>query len=133
MNVPIEIQKVRSRESNREYYLATPSADTDMATDGVILLASKIKKEIQILYVSAEDYPLGPYKGAEHRAEEENAIENRDDLAPVGIDLKSKSLFEHIGRFAYFDIHDTQDRADPIEHISIDDYLKIGGVVIDKR
>lgn len=132
MNFPVKLYRVRSRSTKNEYVLATPSADTDMATDGVILLASYSRKEIHICCASDDEYELGPYHGTIRRASRENEAQGRDDLAGIAIDTGEISTVTPDIGFAFHDVV-SNGYADVIDDVSIDVFLAEGGRIVDAR
>ena len=133
MNLPIQIIKVRSRSTGKEYHTAFPQADTDMATDGLFILVSKDKEEIQLHMASSDEYPLGPYEGAKIRAARENKNNNRSDLVAASVDLNTMATYRSCSRYAYHDKHDEDGHADALERVSVEDFMAGGGEINDLR
>jgi hypothetical protein len=132
MNLPIQIIRVKSRGTGKEYHIAYPSADTDMATDGLFILVSKEKEEVQLHMAASDEYPLGPLDGAVLRAEKENQKNDRSDLVAVSVDLSTPSKTFGLGRFAYHDIFDENEHSDAIERVSVSEFTINGGVIEDR-
>ena len=108
-----------------------PSADTDMATDGVLLLASNHTSEIHIHFAAPDEYTLGPFEGAALRAERENERQERSDLVAIASCGPAHAQSAKF-KFSFIDIY-SGSYADPIETLKVDDYLKDGGNIIDHR
>ena len=133
MNFPIQIIKVKSRSTGKEYHIAFPQADTDMATDGLFILVSKEKEEIQLHMASGDEYPLGPHQGAQLRAKRENEKNQRNDLVAASVDLSTPADSRSCCRFAYHDAMDESEHADAIERISVEEFRAQGGRLEDLR
>lgn len=155
MNLPLAIVSVKSRRTGREYYVGVPSADTDMATDGLLVLTSKEKKEIFLCMALAEEYPLGPDEASRRCAIRLQEKLRRSDLAPVLLNLEEPAIkatwqdgrsFKvpaaqahwrdsefSSWRFAFTDIYDEDDFADPVSELSCEEFIATGGVIIDSR
>ena len=129
---PLKLFRVRSRSRGNEYVLAIPSADTDMATDGLILLASQSRNEIHICYASRDEYELGPYPGSIRRANREGTAQQRTDLAGVRIDPREASAIKPGIGFALHGLV-ADGYADVVAEISVVDYIAGGGTIVDAR
>ena len=129
MNYPIQVIRVKSRNTGKEYFSAYPSADVDYVTDGLLILVSNEKKEIQLHNAAGDEYAEGPYEGGMIRAERENKKQNRLDLRAVSIDLDTQSQPFSIERFAYHDIYDVDGHADATERITTKAFLASGGTI----
>jgi len=133
MNLPIQIVKVRSRSTRKEYHTAFPQADTDMATDGLFILTSKEREEIQLHMASGKEYSLGPYQGAQVRAKLENEKQHRNDLAATSLDLSEPAENRSCCLFAFYDVFDQSGHADASEKITTVEFLARGGLLKDLR
>jgi len=140
MNYPLAIIQVKSRKSGRKYFVGIPSADVDSATDGLLVLSSKEKNELVLCMATAEEYLLGPDEACRRCAIRIQAKLGRDDLAPVLSDLDepARKLAWRGGlssswKFAFIDIYDHDDFADPVSELTCQDYLSSGGVITDLR
>ncbi|MGJ8674236.1 hypothetical protein [Rubritalea sp.] len=133
MELPIQIVKVKSRSTGTEYYSAFPQADTDMATDGLLIVISRETNEIQLHLASAEQYPLGPYDGAKSCAMIQNNKHARSDLRASSIDIEAPSYSSSNCNFAFHDILELAGHADVIESLTVDEFIRIGGTLHDYR
>jgi hypothetical protein len=132
VELPIALYIVRSRTTMQTYVLANPSGDTDMVTDGLILLASVEQNELHILYAAEDEYSLGPYAATTLRARRENAKLNRHDLRPVSLDMNAISTTLRCVPFAFHDLI-ADGYADAIRELSIQEFTSNGGTVLDRR
>lgn len=134
MKYPIEIVRVKSRNTGKIYCIAYPSADVDYVTEGLIILVSTERDEIQLHDADKDEYNMGPHEAGVIRAKKENEKQNRIDLRAVGIDLNTPSkIWRAVGSYAYHDIHDESGHADAIKLIGVENFLKSGGIILDKR
>ncbi len=129
---PVQIYRVRSRSTAEVYFLGNPSADTDMVTDGLLLLASPQRKEIHLIYADTDEYSLGPFDGAVQRANRENEVQKRNDLVAVGIDPAMPSANAEVCKYAFHDVVN-DGYADAIETLELDEFLSEGGTIVDRR
>ena len=113
--LPIKIYEVASRETGAVYHLAWPSADTDMATDGVVVLAGADGREIQVHKANKEEYDLGSEEGGRRLAARERGRQGRDDLRLVRAADPDGTLG---GPFAFYDLLSggTADVVAPVSH-----------------
>src|ERR1044071_7200278 len=138
MDFPLAIVLVKSRTSGREYCVGIPSADVDYVTDGLFVLTSREKNEIVLCMATAEEYPLGPDEGCRRCAIRLRNRLRRDDLAPVlsGFDEPARKSVWRAGQsspwgFAFSDIYNQDDYADPVSALTCERFLSSGGVITD--
>jgi hypothetical protein len=140
MTLPLSILLVRSRRTGRQYYVGIPSADVDYVTDGLLVLTSKEKNEIVLTMATSEEYSLGLEEAGRRCATRLQEKLRREDLAAVVLNLDIpalKAVWRGRGgsawRFAFTDIYDPGDFADPVSALSHKEYVSSGGVVTDLR
>lgn len=104
-----------------------------MATDGLLILVSKDREEIQLHLASSEEYRLGPFLAAVRRARAENEKNGRNDLVAAEVNLDMPSLPGSVTRFAFHDIMCAGGYSDPIAEMSIEDFKLRGGIIEDRR
>ena len=141
MMYPGYVSWLRSKATGREFPIFVFSADTDMATNGLISFTSADGNELILSEVTSVEWSHGEAAGEEECRQRINLMLNRDDLRVIhlirresenrsGIDFADFRKNYKSPRLFYVDLFSSNGEAEQIRNEEVEAFLSRGGKII---